>query len=139
MSDYLQLLERFDKLKKTAPDRWLACCPAHSDNNPSLSIKDTGDRLLLHCFSGCTFRDIGDSIGALPSQFFAGGYDRREFDKKHRVPYQDIVIVLRSEMWVLIGIANHLKQGKPLADADFSRLVEAGRRVEQAWRASNAR
>jgi len=137
MSDYLQLLERFDKLKQTAPDGWIACCPAHEDKGPSLSVKDTGDRLLLHCFAGCTFRDIADAIGARPSQFFAGGYDRREFDKKHRVPWRDIVVVLRSEMWILVGIASQLKQGKPLSEQDQSLLIEAGRRIEQAWRAAN--
>lgn len=39
--------------------RGSACCPAHDDHSPSLSIS-TGDdgRLLLHCFAGCDFRDI---------------------------------------------------------------------------------
>jgi hypothetical protein len=36
-----------------------ACCPAHDDHTPSLSITDGSDgRLLLHCFAGCSFRDI---------------------------------------------------------------------------------
>ena len=46
-------------------------CPAHDDTHPSLSIKDTGDGdVIVHCFSGCDFRDIKDELrnrGLLPS------------------------------------------------------------------------
>jgi hypothetical protein len=135
MNDYLQLLERFDKLKQTAPDRWIACCPAHDDKSPSLHIKDAGDKLLVRCFAECSFRDIADAIGAQPSQFFAGGYDRRDFDKKHRVPWRDVVEVIRGEMWVLMTFSSALRKGQPLTDADHKRLIQAGSRIEQAWRA----
>ncbi|MEP7362283.1 MAG: hypothetical protein ABI972_03440 [Acidobacteriota bacterium] len=34
---------------------YVACCVAHEDNTPSLSITDTPDgRLLVHCFAGCS-------------------------------------------------------------------------------------
>lgn len=37
----------------------VACCPAHDDRTPSLSLADGADgRLLLHCHAGCTFTDI---------------------------------------------------------------------------------
>jgi putative DNA primase/helicase len=33
---------------------WMACCPAHNDKNPSLSIRAVdGNRVLVHCFAGC--------------------------------------------------------------------------------------
>lgn len=34
-------------------DGWQALCPAHDDHNPSLSIRHSGDRVLLHCHAGC--------------------------------------------------------------------------------------
>ena len=39
--------------------RWLAQCPAHDDNVPSLSLR-AGERVgvLLHCHAGCAFEDI---------------------------------------------------------------------------------
>lgn len=33
-------------------------CPAHEDQRKSLSWKMAGDKLLLHCFAGCTFAEI---------------------------------------------------------------------------------
>lgn len=32
----------------------MACCPAHDDHTPSLSITQDGDRVLVHCHAGCT-------------------------------------------------------------------------------------
>ncbi len=32
---------------------WSACCPAHRDKEPSLSISERDGKLLIHCFAGC--------------------------------------------------------------------------------------
>ena len=33
---------------------WMACCPAHDDRNPSLSLRDSPDgRVLVRCHAGC--------------------------------------------------------------------------------------
>lgn len=38
---------------------YIACCPAHDDQNPSLSIREAdGGELLLRCHAGCKFEDI---------------------------------------------------------------------------------
>lgn len=43
----------------------LACCPAHGDRKPSLSLADAPDgRLLLNCKTGCAFTDILDALHA---------------------------------------------------------------------------
>lgn len=37
----------------------VACCPAHGDRNPSLTLADGADgRLLAHCKTGCGFTDV---------------------------------------------------------------------------------
>ncbi len=52
------------EITKLLGGRWsgrsgLCRCPAHDDRNPSLAVSDGDDgRLLLHCFTGCDFRDI---------------------------------------------------------------------------------
>jgi hypothetical protein len=51
---------------KRSGDGFMACCPAHEDNNPSLSIKDGSDnRVLVHCFAGCTQERVIDRLDAL--------------------------------------------------------------------------
>lgn len=42
---------------------WIAQCPAHEDRSPSLSIRETEARILLHCFAGCTVENICLAIG----------------------------------------------------------------------------
>lgn len=43
------------KKGKKCAGGYIACCPAHDDNTPSLSIKAGADgTVLVHCFAGCT-------------------------------------------------------------------------------------
>jgi hypothetical protein len=45
---------------------WMACCPAHDDRKPSLSICDTDDaKVLVRCHAGCTQEQV---IAALKSR-----------------------------------------------------------------------
>jgi hypothetical protein len=58
------LLSKLERVKRTGPDRWIACCPAHGDLHPSLSIRELPDgRVLLHDFGGCDVGDICAAIG----------------------------------------------------------------------------
>jgi hypothetical protein len=52
------ILGRLHGVRRTAGG-WTACCPAHEDGSPSLSI-GLGDRgrVLLHCFAGCSYHEI---------------------------------------------------------------------------------
>jgi putative DNA primase/helicase len=36
----------------------LAHCPVHNDHNPSLSIRDGKDELIVNCFVGCAWQDV---------------------------------------------------------------------------------
>ena len=43
-----------------------ACCPAHEDRNPSLSITDGRDgRLLIHCHAGCEQHAVIETLRGL--------------------------------------------------------------------------
>ena len=58
------LIARLDKVKQKTPSSWVACCPAHQDSDPSLSIKELNDgRVLIHCFSGCAPLDVLSAVG----------------------------------------------------------------------------
>ena len=43
---------------------WMACCPAHRDQNPSLSIHEDGGRALVHCHAGCPQRQVIEELRA---------------------------------------------------------------------------
>jgi hypothetical protein len=58
--------------KQTGPGQWMACCPAHNDTHPSLSITDKNGTMLLNDFgAGCTFEAILQAAG------YGGGGTKR--------------------------------------------------------------
>lgn len=43
---------------------WTACCPAHDDSNPSLSVAESvNGGVVLHCHTGCTPEAVCEAIG----------------------------------------------------------------------------
>ncbi len=64
---------------KQQGDGWLACCPAHNDKTPSLSIKqkDNSRDVILHCFAGCDFLDILRSLSAYSPLPFTSDFQNR--------------------------------------------------------------
>jgi putative DNA primase/helicase len=57
-----EVLGRLDKVKKNNEHQWSARCPAHDDEQNSLSISVNGDdKIAMHCHAGC---EIGDVLGA---------------------------------------------------------------------------
>ena len=48
--------------KRQADGSYMCSCPGplhrNGDRNPSLSVKDGRNRLLLHCFAGCAYDEI---------------------------------------------------------------------------------
>jgi putative DNA primase/helicase len=67
-----KVLERFPDAKKSG-NGWMACCPAHDDKSPSLSINEGDDgRVLLNCFGEkCSVDAICESIGLKPADLFS--------------------------------------------------------------------
>ena len=59
-----QLFERLRGIKAQSAGRWVACCPAHEDRTPSLSIQIVDDgKVLLHCHAGCTLDAVLRAMG----------------------------------------------------------------------------
>jgi hypothetical protein len=77
------LLGQLDKVRDTSTG-WMACCPAHDDRNPSLSMQVTTDGvILLHCFRGCDTEDVCEALGIKVSDLFP---DRSEESRPPRTP-----------------------------------------------------
>ena len=52
-------LDKLEKVRVTREHQWQACCPAHDDRTPSLSIALGDDeRILLTCHAGCEVQSI---------------------------------------------------------------------------------
>lgn len=50
-----RLLSRLDGVRQTGQNKWMARCPAHNDNTPSLSIaQGTSADIVVHCHAGCS-------------------------------------------------------------------------------------
>jgi hypothetical protein len=52
---------------------WMACCPAHDDREPSLSIRDAEGKALVCCHAGCLQRNV---IAALKARGLWDGKTR---------------------------------------------------------------
>lgn len=67
-----KILVLLENARPTGDGKWLACCPAHQDHSPSLSIS-TGDdgRVLLHCFAGCKPKAIVSALNLTMSDLFS--------------------------------------------------------------------
>src|SRR5690349_1862330 len=49
---------------------FIAYCPAHDDKHRSLSIGDTGSKVLLNCFAGCPPDKVIERLGLKWDQLF---------------------------------------------------------------------
>lgn len=129
-----ELLERLEKVRRTGPGRWIACCPSHDDQSPSLALRELDDgRVLVHCFAGCRVHEVVDAVGLCLSDLFptikndcgAGKPERRPF------PATDILRCIASETLIVMISAKRLCTG-PLSEFDNKRLMLAGTRIHQA-------
>jgi len=83
------LLTRLQGVKQTGNNKWLARCPcgnrhAHNDRERSLSVTfDSGSgKILMNCFTGCTFYDICGALSIAPGDLMpelAADEKRRQF------------------------------------------------------------
>lgn len=133
-----KILDRLDGVKQTAPDRWLARCPAHEDRSPSLSIREIdGGRTLIHDFGGCGTSDVLAAVGLTMSDLFparvagsgpAGGFA----PSRSSIPARDLLEVISEETSVVALCARDLLARKTLTEADWARLATAAARIHRA-------
>lgn len=125
------ILDRLEKARKTGSDSWIACCPAHKDKHPSMTLRECEDgRILLHCFTGCSVPDI---LGAIGMEFDALFPDKPlDYAAPIRRPFPaaDVIEALASETLIVGVAASTMGAGKQLSKADHERLLLACERIE---------
>lgn len=127
------ILARLDRVKKTGPDQWLACCPAHEDNTPSMTIRALDDRILMHCFGGCAIEQILDALGITFEDLFAEPLEPKR-SMRRTFSSGDVLSALAEESLVIATISGNLRRGMVLSDIDHDRLITAASRLEEGRR-----
>lgn len=129
------LLLRLDKVRRTGNGTYIACCPAHADKSPSLSIRETDDgKVLLHCFSGCSAAEVLASVNLdfealFPPRQHHGRPERRPF------PTADVLRALAFEALVVASCGVSILAGR-FTDVDRERLILAVQRIQAGLAAS---
>jgi len=81
------ILTRLESVRRVG-DGWQALCPAHDDQNPSLSINVGDDgRILLHCYAGCATEAIVRVLGLELADLFACKPDSKKSSRKIAATY----------------------------------------------------
>lgn len=71
-----RVLARLKGVKQTGKQQWAALCPAHDDQQQSLSIRvGSDDRALMHCHAGCQTKDIVAAVGLTMNDLFSAKQD----------------------------------------------------------------
>ena len=64
------VLHRLKGVRQQHDGSWMARCPAHDDNEPSLHVSVKGGKVLLHCFAGCSLDAICHALNIQPKELF---------------------------------------------------------------------
>ncbi len=83
-------LSRLNGVKRSG-NSYVACCPAHDDKNPSLSVclSEDGKKILIHCFAGCSDEAILDGLGLKQRDLFITEASPAAASKTTRYEYRD--------------------------------------------------
>lgn len=133
MSVAAKLLDRLDRVKSTAPGKWVARCPAHEDRSPSLSIRELDDgRILLYDFGGCEIGDVLAAVGLRLTDLFDKPLGEQIAPSKSRIPARDLLEIISEETSVVAIVAADFCEKRAIADADWHRLAQAAARIGRA-------
>ena len=120
------LLSRLERVRKSRTG-WTACCPAHADATPSLSVTLGDDgRILLKCFAGCELAAIVAALKIAVADLFAG--------PALQTPAPDAVYEYRDErsdllFQVVRGPGKRFRQRRPDAGGGWMWNLVGVRRV----------
>lgn len=130
-----KLLDRLEGVKKRGPDKWMARCPAHDDRGPSLSVCELPDeRILVHCFSGCTAAEIVAAVGLKLDDLFPPREIQHAPPERRAFQAADALRGIAFEALVVVAAASAMIAGEPLAATDRERLLLASSRIQDALR-----
>lgn len=141
MSKIDNLLSRLSKAKRTGKDSYIACCPAHDDKNPSMTIREIEpDKILLHCFAGCSVEEITGSVGLSIGDIMPDSAPDK-IRKPSAVPFnpRDVLECISSDAHLICLFISDVTKGKEITGAEAHAAYMASCRIVAASRIGGVR
>lgn len=132
------LLSRLDRVKKQG-NGWRARCPSCGGTSRKLTVAESDDRVLVHCFGGCKVVDVLAAVGMTfadlmpPKHWPQTREERRKAQRAIReVGLLSAFEVLMVEGQIIEAAARQIARWQPLSVEDDARLALAVERASQA-------
>ena len=101
-------------------------------------MTDLADRVLIHCFAGCTPDDVLFSVRLNFADLFPPslmGHALKPIKQRLISPGQALEIVAKEALFVCV-VASQIARGEGLSSGEKERLFLAGGRIHEAYRAA---
>jgi hypothetical protein len=135
MTQLENFLSRLSKVRGRNGN-YVACCPAHDDKSPSLTVKEQDGKILVHCFAGCSVENIVGAVGMDLSELFPPAEPTYKPQPRVKFFASDLLRVIGVEAQIVSIAAYDMARGKALASADLARLQLACQRINEALEAT---
>lgn len=136
MNDNLEkLLARLHKVEQLPAGqhiaRYRACCPAHDDKKPSLSVTlAQSGAILLKCWAGCSAEEVIGSVGMDMVELFPP-IDRHHCPPERRPFSADQAAnALSDDAMIIAMVAAKLRKKEPLTDDDMQEVLDIHTRAK---------
>lgn len=131
------IIAGLQKVRQTGPDKWVACCPAHEDKNPSMVVSELPDGMvLIHCFAGCEPIEILKALGLDTPELFPVKETRKGAYKQHAISARDALLCIEAEARILYIMAADIAKRRETPPADAERAQVAALRIIYALKCS---
>ena len=130
-----ELLSRLQKVKRTSSNSWVACCPAHEDRMPSMTIKETPETVLIHCFAGCSTDEVLGAVGMTFEDLYP---DHHDHIRPQKLNASDALRCIAFESLVVVASAGTMRQ-RDLSKDEMERLVTASGRIQASLEMAGVR
>lgn len=107
---YEEILSHFPtKQKRSGPYKAVACCPAHMDATPSLSIDYNAEskKTLVKCFAGCETEEVLSAVGLTVSDLFD---DEKTPERDPVREYEKFVLGSHADLKKLVTVYDYYTQ-----------------------------
>ncbi len=127
------LLTHLQKVRRSG-NGWLACCPAHDDRSPSLSVAvgNLGG-IVLRCHAECSNESIVDALGLRMSDLMPERLPEVHAVKPTRFNAHLTLEALAYQAAIVAIAASDMSKGKTLSVEDKDRLWQIAGNIERAF------